>query len=73
MGMAFPIGIKTASHDERSPHAWYWAINGAFSVIASVMAVAVAVFWGVTATLIAGLAAYCLALLALAAERRSTT
>jgi len=71
MGMAFPIGIKTASHDERAPQAWYWAINGAFSVIASVLAVAVAVFWGITATLIAGLAAYSLGLLALAAEQRS--
>jgi hypothetical protein len=70
MGMAFPVGMQTASSNEQAPQAWYWAINGAFSVIASVLAVVVAVFWGVTATLIAGLAAYCLALLALASERR---
>jgi hypothetical protein len=70
MGMAFPLGMKIAAREEGSPQAWYWAINGAFSVIASVLAVVVAVFWGVTATLFTGLAVYLVALLALAAERR---
>jgi hypothetical protein len=67
MGMAFPLGIKKAelAHDG-APTAWYWGINGAFSVISSVLAVVVAVFWGVTATLIVGLAAYVVALIALA-------
>src|SRR5262249_30179875 len=49
MGMAFPIGIKKAqSSNDAAPAAWYWGINGAFSVISSVLAVVVAVFWGVT-------------------------
>jgi hypothetical protein len=72
MGMAFPVGIKTASRDGQAPFAWYWAINGAFSVIASVLAVVVAVFWGVTATLVTGLAVYSLALLSLAIEQRKS-
>jgi hypothetical protein len=66
MGMAFPVGIKQAvTVHEVAPTAWYWGINGAFSVIASVLAVVVAVFWGVTVTLLVGLAAYVVALVAL--------
>src|SRR5215813_4316986 len=67
MGMAFPLGIKKAglTHDG-APTAWYWGINGAFSVISSVLAVVVAVFWGVTMTLLVGLVAYVVALIALA-------
>jgi hypothetical protein len=73
MGMAFPLGIKRAQYgDEVAPTAWYWGINGAFSVISSVLAVFVAVFWGVTVTLLVGLTAYVIALIAIspAAERR---
>jgi hypothetical protein len=67
--MAFPVGMTVASRQEESPRAWYWTINGAFSVIASVLAVVIAVFWGVTATLLTGLALYAVALLSLAAEK----
>jgi len=70
MGMAFPLGIRqaqAASHG--APTAWYWGINGAFSVISSVLAVVVAVFWGVTMTLLVGLTAYLVALVALRLER----
>ena len=63
MGMAFPLGIKKAlSSNEGAPTAWYWGINGAFSVISSVLAVVVAVFLGVTATLLVGVASYGIAL-----------
>ncbi|PYS30365.1 MAG: hypothetical protein DMG11_05395 [Acidobacteria bacterium] len=66
MGMAFPLGIKQAmSAHDGAPTAWYWGINGAFSVISSVLALVVAVFWGVTATLLVGLLAYVVALIAL--------
>jgi MFS family permease len=69
MGMAFPVGMKQARQRDEAPTAWYWGINGAFSVISSVLAVAVAVFWGVTATLMVGLAAYLIALMARYAHR----
>ena len=78
MGMAFPLGIKKAQYaDDAAPTAWYWGINGAFSVISSVLAVVVAVFWGVTVTLLVGLAAYVIALVAImqispAAARQKT-
>jgi len=66
MGMAFPLGVKKALYaDKGAPTAWYWGINGAFSVISSVLAVVIAVFWGVTMTLLVGLGAYVLGLIAL--------
>ena len=66
MGMAFPLGVKKALYAHKgAPTAWYWGINGAFSVISSVLAVVVAVFWGVTVTLAVGLAAYVVGLAAL--------
>src|SRR2546427_1095072 len=66
MGMAFPFGTsKAVSENEGAPTAWYWGVNGALSVLSSVLAVAVAVFWGVTVTLLVGLGAYILALIAL--------
>jgi hypothetical protein len=72
MGMAFPVGIKQAlrAHDG-APTAWYWGINGAFSVISSVLALIVAVFWGVTATLLVGLTAYVVALAVLSVNRKN--
>jgi hypothetical protein len=66
MGMAFPLGVKKAlANHDGAPTAWYWGINGAFSVISSVLAVVVAVFWGVTMTLLVGLGAYVVGLVAL--------
>ena len=66
MGMAFPLGIKKAQYShEGAPTAWYWGINGSFSVISSVLAIVIAVFWGVTVTLVVGLAAYLVALMVL--------
>jgi hypothetical protein len=73
MGMAFPLGVKQARYsDEGAPTAWYWGINGAFSVISSVLALIVAVFWGVTVTLLVGLFSYVLALVALSLAGRSS-
>src|SRR5881296_865244 len=74
MGMAFPLGIRKAvSMNEGAPTAWYWGVNGAFSVISSVLAVAVAVFWGITVTLLVGLGAYILGLIALGDLKLETT
>ena len=68
MGMPFPIGMKTARYfNDGVPTAWYWGINGAFSVISSVLAIVIAMFWGITATLLVGLCAYVIALLMLRA------
>jgi hypothetical protein len=72
MGMAFPLGVKQARYLDGAPTAWYWGINGAFSVISSVLALVVAVFGGVTMTLIVGLCAYVVALAALSLQQRAS-
>lgn len=65
MGMPFSIGMRAASTDESSPTAFLWGINGAMSVVASVFATVLALFFGITMTFVAGVAAYVLANVAL--------
>jgi hypothetical protein len=65
MGMAFPIGMGAASARSGGAKAFLWGVNGAASVCASVFAVAIAVFYGISASYWAGVAAYALAASAL--------
>jgi hypothetical protein len=66
MGMPFPIGMKMASLRSQAPTAFLWGINGAMSVCASVLAVLIAVSWGISAAFWVGCASYAVALVALA-------
>ncbi len=63
MGMPFPIGIKLASAREGSPLAWFWGINGAASVCASVLAFVLALTWGISFSFWVGAACYIITLL----------
>ena len=65
MGMAFPIGMGAAARRSGSARAFLWGINGAASVCASVFAVAIAVFWGISTSYWTGVAAYVVAAAAL--------
>ncbi len=74
MGMPFPSGLRalspTASIDENDPPErgaveWAWAMNAASSVLGSVLAMVIAIQFGLNATLACGAAAYLLALLLL--------
>jgi hypothetical protein len=58
MGLPFPLGIKLAT--ERSPALipWLWGMNGAASVVGSVLAMLVAISCGFSVTIAAGLASY---------------
>ncbi len=49
LGMAMPIGLRrlSALYPEGVP--WAWGINGIMSVLASVLAIAVAITWGFAA------------------------
>jgi len=70
MGMPFPSGVRRLANDRRqSDHSieWAWAINGGASVLGSVLAMVIALEFGLTMTLVSGAAAY---LLALVFERR---
>jgi hypothetical protein len=58
MGAPFPLGMKLASRNPQAPTAWYWGVNGAMSVVASVGAMALALTVGITATFFCGVACY---------------
>ncbi len=66
MGMPFPLGMSLAG--ERLPNLtpWLWGANGATSVFASVLAMAISLDSGISATFWAGVACYGVAALAFA-------
>jgi hypothetical protein len=70
MGMAFPLGMKLATDRAGSLTVWLWGINGAFSVVASVLAIVVALWWSISGAFWTGCAAYVLALVAFARAAR---
>lgn len=66
LGMAFPIGMKIAALAGLQPLTpWFWGINGATSVCASVLAMLIALTAGITASFWIGGACYAIALGAL--------
>jgi len=78
MGMPFPTGLRllamsrnAASGRERAATSnaveWAWAMNAAASVLGSVLAMVVAIQFGLTVTLTCGVAAYLIALAAMPA------
>jgi hypothetical protein len=70
MGMPFAIGMRAASIRPGAPTAFLWGINGATSVCASVLGVSMAVFFGISTSYWAGLAAYAVAAASLVAIAR---
>jgi hypothetical protein len=56
MGMPFPTGLRLVRTVE-----WAWALNAAASVLGSVMAMVIAIHFGLTITLICAAVAYALA------------
>src|SRR5271166_2889828 len=80
MGMPFPTGLRALAAlpapefpagEDASDNAveWAWAMNAAASVLGSVLAMVIAIQFGLTVTLSCGAAAYLLALLLLPALR----
>jgi spermidine synthase len=78
MGMPFPSGLRALvrSHlpggatGENHAVEWAWAMNAAASVLGSVLAMVIAIQFGLNATLACGVAAYLLALVLLPALRQ---
>jgi hypothetical protein len=64
MGQGFPTGMRLIAAVDGRPTPWFWGINGAVSVLASVFAVAVSIAFGIYVTLFA--AAFCYAALSAA-------
>ncbi len=69
MGMPFPTGLRALASARLSSSAsgnsveWAWAMNAAASVLGSVLAMVIAIQFGLNVTLACGAAAYLLALL----------
>ena len=57
MGFAFPTGMSLAERIDRRPTPWFWGINGATGVLASVLAVMIGMAFGIKVTMV--LAAVC--------------
>jgi hypothetical protein len=65
MGMCFPLGMKLAAMRKHDLTAWLWGINGAMSVVASVLTVVIAMTWGISAAWWTGVGFYGLGLVAI--------
>jgi hypothetical protein len=70
MGMPFPTGLRALAgaesliQGEATGNAveWAWAMNAASSVLGSVLAMVIAIYWGLNVTLACGALAYLLAI-----------
>jgi hypothetical protein len=58
LGMAMPIGLRRLSALHPSGVPWAWGINGITSVLASALAIAIAILAGFTVTTLVALACY---------------
>ena len=70
MGMAFPLGMKLAAGARTQLTPWLWGLNGAASVLASVLSVCIALTWSISTAFWAGWACYLVALVAFAGAAR---
>ena len=70
MGMQFPLGIKAAIIDAHELIPWLWGINGAASVCGSVLAMVLALSFGISVTFFCGSLFYLAAFLMLLQIRR---
>lgn len=71
MGMMFPTGMILSAH-HRDMQPWFWGINGAVSVFASIFGMVISMVFGIAAAYWAGVVAYGICLW-LALKRRTQT
>ena len=60
MGFGFPTGMRLITAIDRRPTPWFWGINGVAGVLASIVAVASSIAFGIGTTLIVGATCYLL-------------
>jgi len=63
MGMAMPLGLRLSAQKSPDIMPWLWGINGATSVCASVLTVAVSINWGLSTSYWTGFVCYLIAFL----------
>ena len=73
MGMPFAVGMRAAATIPGAPTAFLWGINGAASVCASVLAVVISLFFGISTAFWAGALAYGLACVSMVFVSRGAT
>jgi len=66
MGIALPAGLMRFGEEHK---AWFWAVNGAASVLASVLSIALSIAFGFRATSLTAVALYVAAVAVLHAYR----
>ena len=71
MGVAFPIGMKLATKATPALTPWLWGVNGATSVCASVLALAIAFSSSISTSFWLGFSCYVLAFAAFVWSKRS--
>jgi len=73
MGMAFPVGMQIVRQSHPAFVPWGWGVNGAFSVLASIVAIVLSLNVGLKATLLMGVFCYLTALGLVATLREPAT
>jgi predicted membrane-bound spermidine synthase len=61
MGMAFPLGMKLASKRNAEITPWLWGLNGAASVLSSVLAIVIALNFSISISFWCGVVCYAVA------------
>ncbi len=57
LGLFFPVGMGLAKQQQMPETPWFWALNGVFGVLASALAVFVAIYFSISANFLLG--AFC--------------
>jgi predicted membrane-bound spermidine synthase len=73
MGASFPLGMKLATPRFEAMTPWFWGLNGATTVCASVLAVVIAIGFGITIAYYTGVVCYLLAVFAFVVSIKSAT
>jgi hypothetical protein len=58
LGFGFPSGLRLVSCVSSKPAPWFWGINGAAGVLASIMAVGCSIAFGIRFTMVLGAGCY---------------
>jgi hypothetical protein len=70
MGALLPSGVRKANELGRGTVAWAWGLNGAASVVGSILAMAVSMNYGFTLSLFVGIVVYVLGMVLLTGGKR---
>jgi hypothetical protein len=70
LGCFFPTGLRLVNRLSPEATPWMWGVNGACSVLGSIVAVAISIFVGIHATMLAAAAVYGMLMFPLAELRR---